>query len=440
MINVNKFLILLELNEVNFDVVEKYISTNSAQLPSLKTLLDGHKIRTTSEMRYEELEPWIQWPSVHTAKSFSEHGVFRLGDIVGASAPQIFEVLESAGYKIGVISAINAENRLQRPAYFIPDPWTQTPADESFWSRSLTEAVSQAVNDNSKAKITLKSLIQVVLALLRFAKLSHYFLYLNLIANSLKRPWNKALFLDLLLHDIHWSFLGSKKPNFSTLFLNAGAHIQHHYFFNSAPLRSELLYKNPEWYINKKEDPLADVLKLYDGIVGQYLRRKDTEILIATGLAQKPYDHLKFYYRLNAHADFINFLGITFSKVYPRMTRDFLIKFYDENETKLAQNILANLKVEGDDLPIFGDIDNRGRSLFVTLTYPKEIKDTTKFIYKLKPYFLKPLVNFVAIKNGMHQADGFAFFSKNVATFAPQDNAHVSNLGKTITKYFGITI
>ncbi len=436
----DKCLVLIELNEINFDVVEKYISKDPAQFPSLKKLLDGHKTTTSSENHYEELEPWIQWPSVHAAKSFAQHGVFRLGDMVGAKVPQIFEIVEDAGYKVGAISAMNAENRLKNPAYFIPDPWTQTPSDGSFWSRSLTEAVSQAVNDNAKAKITLKSAVQIALALLRFAKPKHYALYLNLIANSRKRPWNKALVLDLLLHDVHSSLWGSTNPNFSTLFLNAGAHIQHHYFFNSVPLQGVLPFKNPDWYISQKEDPLSDVLKLYDAIIGEHLERSDVELLVATGLAQKPYDRLKFYYRLNAHADFLNSLGIKFSNVYPRMTRDFLIEFSNDDGARLAQSVLADLKIEGDDLPLFGEIDNRGRSLFVTLTYPNEILEATKYNFNSNSYFLKPLVSFVAIKNGMHQAEGFAFFSKNLASFAPKEKMHVSNLGRTIADYFGVAI
>jgi hypothetical protein len=436
----DKRLVLIELNEINFDVVEKYISKNPAQFPSLKKLLDCHKIKTSSENNYEELEPWIQWTSVHTAKSFAQHGIFRLGDIVGAKVAQIFEIVEDAGYKVGAISAMNAENRLKNPAYFIPDPWTQTPSDGTFWSRSLTEAVAQAVNDNAKAKITLKSALQLALALLRFAKPKNYVLYFNLIANSRKRPWNKALVLDLLLHDVHLSFWDTTTPNFSTLFLNGGAHIQHHYFFNSAPLQGVLPFKNPEWYISQKEDPLADVLKLYDAIIGEYLDRAGVELLVATGLAQKPYDRLKFYYRLNAHADFLNSLGIKFSNVYPRMTRDFLIEFSNDDGARLAQSVLADLKVEGDGLRLFGEIDNRGRTLFVTLTYPKEVLETTKYTFNSESYFLKPLVSFVAIKNGMHQSEGFAFFSNNLVKYAPIDSLHVGNIGNSIADYFEVRV
>ena len=64
-------MILVELNEINFDVVKKYISAGSSFRAS--SLLDTGFITTTSEQKYEELEPWIQWPSVHTGRAYSDH-------------------------------------------------------------------------------------------------------------------------------------------------------------------------------------------------------------------------------------------------------------------------------------------------------------------------------------------------------------------------------
>lgn len=438
MSNSSNPLILIELNEINFDVVEKYVAADPGRFPSLSKLLNGYRIRTISEKNYEELEPWIQWVSVHTAKTYAEHGVFRLGDIVGAGSSQIFERLEQAGCKIGAISAMNTENRLKEPAYFIPDPWTQTPADSSWWSKSLCEAICQAVNDNAQSRITAKSALQVLLGLLRFARIKHYWIYLRLIMVSRKKPWLKALVLDLLLNDVHWSMFNAKRPHFSTLFLNAGAHIQHHYFFNAAPLKAELPQKNPDWYVKHSEDPVADVLALYDLIVGEYFSRKDVEVILATGLSQKPYDRIKFYYRLNSHAAFLSGLGIVFKNVFPRMTRDFLVEFENEKQAYAAQVTLSNVRVVCDELPLFGDIDNRGKSLFVTLTYPNEITNLTEYVSGERFGALLPEVSFVAIKNGMHQAEGFAFFTPGVSVCAPQNNSHVASLGGAVLQYFGV--
>jgi len=436
MTHTGKHLILLELNEINFDVIERYLAEDPKRFPEIKKLLSVARIRTSCEKQYEELEPWIQWPSVHTGMTFAEHGIFRLGDIVGSGVPQIFERVEQGGYSVGVISAMNAENRLKKPAYFIPDPWTQTPSDDSFWSRALSEAVAQTVNDNAQARVTAKSAIQLLLALLRFARANHYVRYLSLVLQSRKKPWLKALVLDLLLHDVHWRLFNKKKPNFSTLFLNAGAHIQHHYFFNAAPIKNSSPSKNPAWYVKEDEDPLADVLGLYDMIIGELFSRKDTEVLLVTGLAQKPYDRVKFYYRLKSHETFLRNSGVAFSAVYPRMTRDFLIEFESEQQAGLAQKILGGIVIEDDSLPLFGEIDNRGNSLFVTLTYPHEVIEKTNYVVEGQSFPLQPEVSFVAIKNGMHQAEGFAFFTPGIEPYTPENGAHVARIADAILNYF----
>ena len=139
-------------------------------LPGFIKLIDQGIITTSAEAEYENLEPWVQWPSVHTGKTFKEHNVFRLGDFVNSSNDQFFEKVEKAGYSVGAVSPMNASNKLNNPAYFIPDPWTRTPSDNSFFSKSITEAIVQAVNDNSKSKLTLKTILYLIMAFIALVR------------------------------------------------------------------------------------------------------------------------------------------------------------------------------------------------------------------------------------------------------------------------------
>ena len=88
-----------------------------------------------------------------------------------------------------------------------------------------------------------------------------------------------------------------KDLDFSHLFLNGIAHIQHHYLLNSK-LNYSTKIKNPKWYIGENEDPFFEILIYYDRIIDDYFSDKNREIVIATGLTQVPYDRVKFYYRL----------------------------------------------------------------------------------------------------------------------------------------------
>jgi hypothetical protein len=430
-----KRLILIELNEVNLGVAQQYIQPLG--LKNLGAVCAGELRRTSSEARYEDLEPWIQWVSAHSGLAAHEHGIFRLGDIVGSRVPQMFEQLEAHGLSVGAVSPMNAENRLSRPAYFLPDPWTKTPTDGSFWSQALSGAISQAVNDNSGGRITARSAAALLLGLLRFARPRHYGLYARLAARSRGAPWRKALFLDLFLHDVHWALMQAHRPHFSTVFLNAGAHIQHHYFLNSQLIAKPEL-RNPAWYVSPTEDPVAEMLQVYDTILSDYLNDDGTDLIVATGLTQQPYDRVKFYYRLKDHAAFLHRLQLRHTRVIPRMTRDFLIEFASADDALAAARQLAALRMSSDNSPVFGEIDNRGDNLFVTLTYPHEIHADSVVLGGSAPIPLAEHVVFVAIKNGMHASQGYLWCRGEVAHFAPADGAHVKCLHDTVMQYFGL--
>ena len=433
--NMKREVILLELNEINFDIISFYID-GGERLPGFEKVIEKGIVNTQAEMVYENLEPWIQWPSVHTGKTYDEHKVFRLGDFVNSTDMQFFEQVEEAGFSVGAVSPMNATNKLKNPAYFIPDPWTKTSCDNSFFSKSITDAIVQAVNDNSKSKLTFKTIFNLGLAFIALVKPTRYLSMVKYAFNALGKPWRKALFLDILLYEIHKTLYFRNKPHFSTLFLNAGAHIQHHYFFNSKYVDS-LELQNPLWYVGKDDDPFLEMLKVYDEMLSDLLELPNTEIIIATGLSQKPFEQLKFYYRLKDHASFLQKVGVEFTDVAPRMTRDFLVSFDTEEQAMRAQEQLSKILVNNE-VKLFEEIDNRGKDIFVVLTYPSEITEKTMISYSEKEAKLSDLVTFVAIKNGEHQSKGFAYFSDGISEFAPPPGSHVAKIHNTVMQFFGI--
>jgi hypothetical protein len=430
-------LILLELNEINFDAVNHYVDLYPGTLMGFEKLKALPSITTKAESQYEELEPWIQWPSLHTGCTYPEHKIFRLGDFVKSTNVQFFEAVESSGFTVGAISPMNASNKLQKPAYFIPDPWTKTPSDGSFLSKAITSAIVQAVNDNSKSKLTVKTIVNLVIAFIALVNPVRYFSMVRYALTSFGKPWRKALFLDMLLFEIHKTLFSQKKPNFSTLFLNAGAHIQHHYFYNSSYVVSPDL-TNPDWYVGKNEDPFLEMLKIYDDMLLNLLNNKNSEILIATGLSQAPFKTAQFMYRLRDHSSFLTDMGVKFDQLSPRMTRDFLVSFASEAEALDAEKVLSSILVDNE-IKLFGEIDNRGKDIFVVLTYPYEITDDTTVALSGMNVKLRDLVVFVCIKNGEHQSKGFAFFSEGLSKFAPVNGSHVSKLHGTVLEFFGIS-
>ena len=425
---------LIELNEINFELVDKYVSAQPGRYKGLEKLLSLSQYKTRSEETYHLIEPWIQWASVHTRKTFSEHKIFRLGDIVNCKHQQIFEMVEQAGFTVGCISPMNAENKLKNPKFFIPDPWTDTDHDGSWLSKNITTALRQAVNDNAKNSITFKTYISILFALVFYTSISHWKIYIRLFRLRHKK-WNKALFLDLLLADIFIKYTKRRPADFSTLFLNSFAHIQHHYMLNSKYYDGDL--ENKSNYISKMDDPLLDAIQVFDKIINKIINNIDGKKIFATGLRQVPVPRKITYYRLNNHYEFLCFLGLRDFHVEPRMTRDFKITFNNDLAKRQAIDILSILSFNNE--RIFSEIDDRGDSLFVVLTYSLELsEDDVLSVDGVEKYLSKEFI-FVAHKNGHHDGLGYVFTDIETNIIRNDDtHYHVKEIGNEIVEYFKI--
>lgn len=405
--------ILLGLNELNFEYIRFY--SDKGLLPNFKKIFSHYKVvETESEIEYKLLEPWIQWATVYTGKTYAEHQIFRLGDITSSDEIQIFEFLESKGYRVGAVSPFNAKNVLNSPDFFIPDPWTITKVSGNWLVKSLYKAVHQSVNDNASGKLSIRTLATLIIGVLKVVPIRNYPIYLKYFLHR-NKPGMKAVILDGLLADTFLYLYKKHKPDFSNLFLNSGAHIQHHYLFNSSAYNGTL--SNPEWYCKNTYDPLIVILKQYDRIIGELMKTK-TNIFLATGLHQQPHESLTYYWRINEHEEFIQKLELKgVEKVLPRMSRDFLVEFDTIESALKGEQILNSFIMDKDQTKIF-EVDNRGKSLFIELIYPSEINEMDSISSNKTPLFIKnfkAFISFVAIKNGEHNGIGyFAFDSSKV--------------------------
>jgi len=428
-------LLLLEFNEVNLESVRYYAERRL--LPNLHRLIENNGwATTTSEQRYEDVEPWIQWVTAHSGRSLEEHRVFRLGDIVQHELPQIWEFLEGRGLRVGALGPMNAANRLRDPAFFVPDFWTQTAISAPRALARLHAAVSQLVSDNAQARLTPGSMAALSTGLALYAAPRNYPLYASLVMTSGSRPWRRAILLDLLLNDVFVALVRDKSPHFATLFLNAGAHIQHHYLFSAQCYRGQ--NRNPEWYVAPGVDPVLEVYEAYDRILGS-IRTKfpAARVMIATGLHQDPHGEGTYYWRLRRHAQFLDRIRVPFVRVEPRMSRDFLVVCRDTEQAVQAQARLAGAIANKDGLALF-QVDNRGVDLFVTLTYPREISPGFEFTVGQETISgLDQDVVFVALKNGQHNGTGY--FLDTGADFRARDTQfELRELPRIVAESLGV--
>ena len=399
-------MILLGLNELNLEYLLSYIEKYPGRLSNFENLLSKGFKETISEKEYDKLEPWIQWVTVHSGLSYNEHGIFRLGDIVDRpDITQLYEILEENGISVGAVSPFNADNRLKKPKFFIPDPWTKTSSSGSFLVRKLSSSVSNLVNSNAGNRAGLLDLFWVGIGFLTFCRFSAK---RNLFKLILKRnkPGVRAAILDILLLETFVHLHKKYSPDFSEVFFNGLAHIQHHYLYSSKV--AQTVDDNPEWYCPKDWDPLFFILEIYNEIVGE-LAKSGEEMLAVTALRQVPHSGTTYYWRIKNHAEFFNtiFPNLNITAI-PRMSRDCLLNFRNEGESVIAEQVLQRAFCKQDDEKIFR-VDNRGSSLFVELIYPFDIINKEFVIGDYSFDNLHDELSFVCLKNGIHDTLGYVF-------------------------------
>jgi hypothetical protein len=425
-------LFLVELNELNFEFVNQY--STAGQLRCFSKLIGQHGVGTTvSETEYENIEPWIQWVSAHTGKTYHEHRIFRLGDIVDSDVEQIWEVLERNGVAVGAVSPMNAINRLVKPCFFVPDPWTLSPISADRATKALYQAVRQAVSNNAAGGLTMDSVVGLLAGFVRHVPIHRWNQYVHLAARSLTRPWLRAIALDELIGDLFLSLVRKHRPQFATVFFNAGAHIQHHYLFNSTAYRGERT--NPKWYVPGGEDPVLEIYKVYDNFMRRLLERHpQVRIVIATGLHQVPYPRETYYWRLKDHDRFLNWAGIRFASTAPLMSRDFVVHCSGPEEALQSAALLEAARLSGDTKQVF-DVDNRGDSLFCTLVFDGDIEPGRIIAVNGRETDFHEHVAFVALKNAHHNGLGYLIdTSKSVA----QERVPITSLFSCVSQHFGL--
>jgi hypothetical protein len=406
----------LELNELNFHYIKAFVE--KGYLPTFAKLLAGcDLVETDAGEVYPQLEPWIQWPTVYTGKIYAEHKLFRLGDIVYKDQTQIWDYLEARGVSVGAISPMNASNRCENPAFFLPDPWTHAKIVAEPRAAKLFELLVKIVNDNASSDTSVagfaKQILPLALPYLRSRSMTGYF---KILPKALRYKWGKAAFLDRLLADLFIALWQKKKPGFASLFLNAGAHIQHHHTYDSTVYGGQKA--NPGWYSKAAEtgaDPLLFIYQVYDGIVAELMALKDTHVFITTGLSQVPNERDHYQYRIVDFDGFFAKVGLKDMTIRPRMSRDFLLEFPTAAAAQAALPILD--KVRAGEKPLFA-IEERGETLFCQVAYFGKPEGLQKVSIDGVDGDLSKAFVLVSIENAIHQSTGY-----HIDTRAPKGGA-----------------
>src|SRR5262245_34547232 len=98
-------MIVLEFNELCQDLIAEFMERGL--LPNFRRLHARSSVFSTEAGEVSpNLQPWIQWPSVHSGMTFAEHAVVNLGDGYQLGEKCVAEVLSDAGLPVGVFGSM----------------------------------------------------------------------------------------------------------------------------------------------------------------------------------------------------------------------------------------------------------------------------------------------------------------------------------------------
>jgi hypothetical protein len=270
---VPKKLILLELNEVPYRVIDEYCR----QRPdgTLAGILSMSKqYETVTEDRLA-LDPWISWPTLHRGVNDEKHNILHLGQMLDETDiryPPIWQLLKQRGLRVGVFGSLHSSSlpkdvrdySFYLPDYFADEAFAHPIALAAFQDLNLSMTRESARNVTRKIPFgsAVKFIAQSPMLGLKFSTLVDSMVHLAREAfdNSLRvrrRSYQPLVTMDLFLRQ-----LKRKKPDFATFYTNHVAAAMHRYWGAAFPEDYDDAQLDKEWIAKYNAEILFAMEKL----------------------------------------------------------------------------------------------------------------------------------------------------------------------------------
>lgn len=290
--------LLLELNEINWGVVDRLIAQRGADfLPNLRKLrAEGAWGVQSAIERSPLLDPWVTWVTVHTGVPPEVHGASVLEQSsTTLRAKRTWQYADEAGLRVGVFGSISAYPPPPVRGFAIPGPFapgneTHPPrlAPVQWINRSQTHAhggaaaaqgaLASLANGWRLLQLGLKptTVGRIALQLLRERRQPH-------------ARWQRVCLQPRLNFDIFSKQYRTVRPHFATLHSNHAAHFMHHYWRawddSAFPVKASADEKA------RYGEAVPEGYRLCDELLGRAmaLLDDDTVLVLASSMGQQPF-------------------------------------------------------------------------------------------------------------------------------------------------------
>ncbi|MEX8494423.1 alkaline phosphatase family protein, partial [Sphaerotilus sp.] len=290
--------VLLELNEINWRVVDRLIEQRGkAFLPHFEKLrAEGAWAVQSAVERSPLLDPWITWVTLHTGVSPAVHGASVLEQSSDSiSAPRTWQYAADAGRKVGVFGSISSYPPPQVNGFVVPGPFA--PGNETHPPRlapvqAVNRRYTQVHNKTTRAPTlaenaeTAAALIGMGLSLGTMAQVAT-----QLVRERLQsgQRWRRVCLQPRLNFDIFAALYRKERPDFATWHSNHAAHFMHHYWraWDDAVFPVKSSPKERREY----GEAVPEGYRLCDELIGRAmaLLEPETVLVVASSMGQQPY-------------------------------------------------------------------------------------------------------------------------------------------------------
>jgi hypothetical protein len=346
-------LILIEFNELCPTLIERFM--DQGILPNFQRFYSSATVFTTDAGEDEpNLEPWIQWPTVHSGMSFAEHRIFHLGDGRRLHEKCVAELLSDAGIPIGVCGSMNT-NYGRLNGYVLPDPWDKDGVPHPELLTPFFRTVARQVQESSReGGLSKNEMLRLGLFLMRYGLTlgTARAVVAQLLAEQ-RDPgvrWRRALLLDRIQYDVFRHLNRRYKVRFATFFANTTAHFQHYYWRNMEPERFDS--PPPHSDHTSLREAIRAGYRSMDVLLGRFLEDYPEAVLVlCTALSQRPWtETTKCTFRPRNFEVLLEFAGVSGASVKPVMAEQFHVECPNASTADLAEARFRALVLDGEPL------------------------------------------------------------------------------------------
>lgn len=441
--------ILLEFNELTPSLMFRLM--HEGELPNFQRLYREAQVYVTdAQEQGMNLNPWVQWVSVHSGLPAAEHGVFLLGEGGKLAAPGIGDLVSAAGLRVWLCGSMNVRLRPPVNGAFLPDPWATDarpePAELEPYFRFVRHHVQEHTNPEGRLGVAEYAAFVGFMLAHGLSRSTAWAIARQLLRERSGRfAWKRVAILDRLQWDVFRWYQRRLRPQFATFFLNSVAHLQHTHWREMEPEKFTLKPSPDERA--EFEDAVRFGYRENDRLIGRFLdlAGSDATLIFCTALSQQP--DLRFegtdgkrFYRPRDFEQLTAFAGIADPhRCAPVMSEEFWLEFASEAEARAGEAALRALEVDGD---AAFTVSRRGTDVYAGCrlhgSVPADAKLTHAQTGASAPFF-SLLYQAETLKSGMHHPDGLLWIRTPERTHAEHaDKAPLTAIAPTVLSLLGV--